>query len=1216
MNKTALKNFAIYARNKLREDVAIKAGLIGVMPDGIKEPLESRSDFMSFDIGVSEPHKIFNEAIKKREALVNELKEREKNSNYKTAYESIIEEVAYTWFNRIIALRFMEVNNYIPDHIRVLSSGNPKDHIPEIINHALDTDLEFSDEEKEYIVEKKLEASTRALEELYQFLFLKKCNKLNEILPELFEKTEDYKELLITVSYSDTEGVIYKLINEVPEEDFDIEKEGQVEIIGWLYQYYNEERKNEVINIYKGTVKKEDIPAATQLFTTDWVVRYMVDNSLGRYWIERNPDSKLMNKLEYFMTPKNGEINYVNEEISPEDLSLIDPCMGSGHILVYAFDVLMEIYRERGYSDRNAARLIVEKNLYGLDIDKRAYQLSYFALMMKGRSYDNRFLQNKISPNIAEIVESITNIKFSNEDITINTEMNKIGEHLIETFRHGKEAGSLILPDQYDYDKFNRYLIESVENRKITLQSQQWIDTLYPRILKISKIASILSNKYKVACTNPPYLNKLEGNLKKFINKEYKDYKGDLFSAFIKRDIDFVVKGGYSAYMTPNVWMFIKSYEKLREYIIKNKKIDTLIQIAKGSFYKDATVDVMTFVIKNSRNNGENGLYIRLEDFKGGMEVQRQKTIEAIENKDCGYYYETSEENFEKIPGSPIAYWASEGILNAFEIGTKMMDIVNPKQGLATADNDRFLRYWWEPDDKKIKYDTNSTEESKTSGYKWVPYNKGGERRQWYGNYDYVVNWENDGNEIRNFKDSNGKVRSRPQNTGFYFKEAITWSLITSGGFSIRYRNGGGIHDVSGMSAFATDIFKLKYILGIMSTPIANHVFKMLNPTINLQIGDFNSFPIIMDKSYFEEVIKIVDNEINISKKDWDSNETSWDFTISPLLKSYNDNKVELLSTQYENYKNTTNDMFTTLKENEEELNRIFIEIYGLEDELTPDVSDGDITIAKIFETKEEKNKDMKDNIYALTREDVIKNFISYGVGCIFGRYSLDKEGLIFAGNIDGTVKLPDKYERFIPDMDGILPITDSKYFKDDIVTSFERFVEAALGKENLEENLKFIAQSLKNDNRESREVIREYFIKDFYKDHVKMYKKRPIYWLYDSGRENGFKALVYMHRYEDQTTARVRTGYLHELQKHYNSLKDSLVFESEHGVSAYDKKVALDRIKKLERQINECKSYDELIGHIANEKIKIDLDDGVKENYQKVQTGRDGKVLQILGKI
>ena len=1209
MNKTALKNFAIYARNKLREDVAIKAGLIGILPNGIKEPLESRSDFMSFDIGVSEPHKIFNEAIKKREALVNELKEREKNSNYKTAYESIIEEVAYTWFNRIIALRFMEINNYIPDHIRVLSSGNPRDHIPEIINQALDTDLEFSDEEKEYIVEKKLEASTRALEELYQFLFLKKCNKLNEILPELFEKTEDYKELLITVSYSDTEGVIYKLINDVPEEDFDIEKEGQVEIIGWLYQYYNEERKNEVINIYKGTVKKEDIPAATQLFTTDWVVRYMVDNSLGRYWIERNPDSKLMNKLEYFMTPKNGEINYVNEEISPEDLSLIDPCMGSGHILVYAFDLLMEIYRERGYSDRNAARLIVEKNLYGLDIDKRAYQLSYFALMMKGRSYDNRFLQNKTSPNIVEIVESITNIKFSNEDVTLNEEMNEIGEHLIETFTHGKEAGSLILPDKYDYDKFNRYIIESVENRKFTLQSQQWVDTLYPRMLKISKIASILSTKYKVACTNPPYLNKLEGNLKEFINKEYKDYKGDLFSAFIKRNIDFVVKGGYSAYMTPNVWMFIKSYEKLREYIIKNKKIDTLIQIAKGSFYKDATVDVMTFVIKNSRNNGENGLYIRLEDFKGGMEVQRQKTIEAIENKDCGYYYETSEENFEKIPGSPIAYWLTEKVYKVFHVSNKINNIGAAKVGIGSGNSDLFLKYWHEVLYNEISYNKTFV----VGKEKWIPINKGGSFKRWYGNNEFIIYWENNGKRLINYKGDKG-TRSYPRNLEMQLKQSITWSDITSKDTSYRYSNPGYFFSDVGNSLFLHDL-KLEYkVIGYLNSIIVKTLKSVINSTMHFKPGNLESLPYIDTED--NNIDMLVVDSITLSKLDWDSHETSWDFTTSPLLKSYNDNKVELLSTQYENYKNTTNNMFTTLKENEEELNRIFIEIYGLEDELTPDVSDRDITIAKIFDTKEEIDDEIKGNIYVLTREDVIKNFISYGVGCIFGRYSLDKEGLIFAGNIDGSVKLPDGYERFIPDMDGILPITDTKYFKDDIVTSFERFVEAALGKENLEENLKFIAQSLKNDNRESREVIREYFIKDFYKDHVKMYKKRPIYWLYDSGRENGFKALVYMHRYEDQTTARVRTGYLHELQKHYNSLKDSLVFESEHGVSAYDKKVALDRIKKLERQINECKAYDELIGHIANEKIKIDLDDGVKENYQKVQTGRDGKVLQILGKI
>ena len=1244
MDKVALRNFAVNAKEKLEKEVRRKLELIGITENKIEEGIVSENDYLK--IGNVELNK---REIKQREILVKTLKEKVKEGNFQDALNELIEEIAYTWFNRIIAIRFMEVNDYLNDRIRILSSERENDREPQIIREVFNTDLEFSDNEKNYVYNLKEESKT---EELFRFLFIKKCNKLNEILPELFEEAEDYSELLLPISINDEEGILRKLVDEVPEESFNVEKEGQIEVIGWLYQYYNEKKKEEIVGMNKGTIAKEDIPIATQIFTTDWVVKYMVQNSLGKYWIERNPDSKLKDKLEYFVTPKNEEIVYIDEKISPEEIKFLEPCMGSGHILVHAFDILMEIYKEAGYSDREAVKNIIEKNIYGLDIDKRAYQLTYFAVMMKGREYDRRFFTRGIFPNVTYTEESyflfdneskkiLRNSKKINMDelrtnfyfdgITIDDKQNQVGEYLIRTFEDARETGSLIKVENFDYDSFDRYLDECRERYTGSLMEKIWKGNVYPLMKQIVKTAKILKNKYHVVCTNPPYLNKYNPKLKKFIETNYKEYKGDLFSVFMVRVFDFLVEDGYSGWMTPNVWMFIKTYEELRKYIIENKKIESLIQIAKGSFYKEATVDVITFVLGNSKKRDSKGLFIRLEDYKGDMEFQSKKVLEALENKNCGYFYEANEENFEKIPGMPIGYWASENLLEDFEKGIKASELIEPKQGLATADNDRFLRQWYEVEEKKISYNTKSINETENNEYKWYSYNKGGERRQWYGNYDYVVNWENNGNEIRNFKDGNGKLRSRPQNTEYYFREAVTWSDITSGRFAIRYRKKGSIHDVKGMSAFSTDNIKLKYILGIMGTKISDYVFKILNPTISLQIGNFSDFPVIENEQIKPKVISIVDDCIKISKYDWNTFETAWDFKASPLVnieryveefenvkigengnvenKKIDKTQIILIEVAYSQYKEFTNNQFLKLKKNEEELNRIFIDIYGLQDELTSDVSEKDITIAKIFDTDDEINDEIKGNNYVLTKADVVKQFISYAVGCMFGRYSLDEEGLIFAGGEFDK----NKYSKFIPDEDNCIPITDSEYFSDDIVTRFVEFVKTVYGEETLEENLKFIAQALSNKNDAPKDIIREYFLKSFYDDHLKRYKKRPIYWLYDAGKKNGFKALICMHRYNEQTTAKVRIGYLHELQKHYERRTSFLKDEIE---SNNNRKKAEQELKKIKSQLDECKQFDEKMNHLSSEYISIDLDDGVKVNYEKVQTGRDGKKYEILGKV
>ena len=1257
MDKVALRNFAVNAKEKLEKEVRRKLELIGITKNKIEEGIVSENDYLK--IGNVELNK---REIKQREILVKTLKEKVKEGNFQDALNELIEEIAYTWFNRIIAIRFMEVNDYLNDRIRILSSERENDREPQIIREVFNTDLEFSDDEKNYVYNLKEESKT---EELFRFLFIKKCNKLNEILPELFEEAEDYSELLLPISINDEEGILRKLVDEVGEENFKIknknnenknygiglaglynigilnnigissdekETESQVEVIGWLYQYYNEKKKNEIVGMNKGTIAKEDIPIATQIFTTDWVVKYMVQNSLGKYWIERNPDSKLKDKLEYFVTPKNEEIAYIDEKISPEEIKFLEPCMGSGHILVYAFDILMEIYREAGYSDREAVKNIIEKNIYGLDIDKRAYQLTYFAVMMKGREYDRRFFTRGISPNVTYTEESY--LLFDNESkkilkkskkinmdelrtnfyfdgITIDDKQNQVGEYLIRIFEDAGETGSLIKVENFDYDSFDKYLDECKERYVGSLTGEIWKENVYSLMKQIVKTAKILKNKYHIVCTNPPYLNKYNPKLKKFVEGNYKDYKGDLFSVFLVRVFDFLVEDGYSGWMTPMVWMFIKTYEELRKYIILNKSIVTLIQMEYSAF-EEAVVPICSFILKNGKEK-EKGLYFKLSDFKGGMEVQNQKVLEALENKNCGYFYEANEKNFEKIPGMTIGYWASENLLKSFEKNEILYDYSISSSQNVTGNNEKYLRFYWEVETNKI---------SKNS--KWIFYAKGGRYRKWTGNLVDLVNWTEEAREKYRKGHSSQII---PEN--FWYKKGITWGLITSNEPSFRILPEDSTFDKGGSSIFIKDNENFNYILSLLNSTVFTYIVKFFNPTINFQVKDIRSIPLKFERK--KEVDKIVKEILKISKYDWNTFETAWDFKISPLVnferyveefdnvkigengnvenKKIDKSKIILIDQAYSQYKEFTNNQFLKLKENEEELNRIFIDIYGLQDELTSDVSDKDITIAKIFDTDDEINHEIKGNSYVLTKENVVKQFISYAVGCMFGRYSIDEEGLVFAGGEFDK----NKYSKFIPDEDNCIPITDSEYFSDDIVTRFVEFVKTIYGEETLEENLKFIAQALSNKNDAPKDIIREYFLKSFYDDHLKRYKKRPIYWLYDAGKKNGFKALIYMHRYNEQTTAKVRIGYLHELQKHYERRASFLKDEIE---SNNNRKKAEKELKKIKSQLDECKQFDEKMNHLASEYISIDLDDGVKVNYEKVQTGRDGKKYEILGKV
>ena len=667
------------------------------------------------------------------------------------------------------------------------------------------------------------------------------------------------------------------MVNEIPEEYFDVEKEGQVEIIGWLYQYYNEEPHDKVINITGGAVKKSDIPAATQLFTTDWVVRYMVDNSLGKYYLERHPKSNIKGDLQ-FLLPDNIEV--ITDDKNLQEYSLIDNAMGSGHILIYAFDTFMKLYQEQGFSGREAAKLIIENNLYGMDIDKRAYQLAYFSLMMKFRQYDRRAFRRNLKPNLYffEDTDDISDY-FYNDLCTENKELGNEVKSILSYFSNATEIGSILkLPKIENLNELYSFVDNHQISDDLGIYNLKYVKE---KALRTLELAQRLLDKYDIAVTNPPYLNKFDATFKKYVKKYYKDYSKDLFSIFIYHNANIINKNGYAAFMTPFVWMFIKSYEELRTYLLDNRKISSLIQMEYSAF-EEATVPINTFVIENTRNNNSNGIYLRLSDFKGGMNVQKEKVLEAIANPDVNYLYRSNQTKFNNIPGTPIAYWASDNLISDFKNGTKIGDLVDARQGLATAKNDCFLRQWFEVSVNRISFNSQNIPESIKSNKKWFPYNKGGSYRKWYGNYDYVVNWENDGYEIRNFKDSKGKLRSRPQNTDYYFREAITWSDVNSGNFSLRFRKDGSIHDVKGMSAFGNET-NLYLVLAITNTKIGNYIFNILNPTISLQVGNFKSFPILRMKSP-NTFINLVKKNIHLSKNDWDSFEASWDFKRQPIL--------------------------------------------------------------------------------------------------------------------------------------------------------------------------------------------------------------------------------------------------------------------------------------------------------------------------------------------
>ena len=851
MNKNAIQKFAVWARVQLIGAVKQRAFAYEITGGGDKPELDAAGGRL-----------LTNAEKSQRRELIGEIRRK--------GFDQVMEEAAYTWFNRFIALRFMEVNNYLPSKVRLFTDENGA-FKPQILKEAMTVELDGLDRG---IVLGLLDKQEN--EALYKYLLITQCNALNAALPGMFEKIANWTELLFPDNLLRSDNVLGRMISDIPEEDW----KDAVQIIGWLYQYYNDERKNEVINIYKGTVKKEDIPAATQLFTTDWVVRYMVDNSLGRYWIERHPESELAEKLEFFVTPKNGEIKHIDEFVKPEDVKLFDPCMGSGHILVYAFDVLMEIYQESGYTERDAAAVIVQNNLFGLDIDDRASQLAFFAVMMKARSYDRRFFSRGIQPNIFAIQESNGIGSVIRHEVNADKQMNDISKYLFDAFLDAKELGSIITVDPKDYDGYIAYLDGCDKQGQLTMDDTDWLQNTRPMLKTLARQAKVLAAKYPVVCTNPPYLNKIEGRLKTFVTENYKDYSGDLFSVFIYRNLMFCKQDGYCGYMTPFVWMFIKTYEKLREFIIRHKSVTTLVQMEYSAF-EEATVPICSFVLKNGKAT-ESGFYFKLSDFKGGMDIQKQKVLEALANKNCGYFYETDQSNFSKIPGSLIAYWLSINAFNSFTL-EKISEFISPRIGLVTGDTDRFLRLWYEVSFKRVNWNCKSTEESVCSNFKWFPYQKGGAFRKWYGNNEYIINWYNDGWECKNDNFSGSRVKSHNYNGDFAFRSAITWTKISSGSFACRFVPTGFMFDDAGPICSVKEELNVP-CLAILNSGVAAFYLDILSPTMNYLPGHINSIPIHAEILKDERVGKTAHNAISKSKEDWDAYETSWDFKRNPLV--------------------------------------------------------------------------------------------------------------------------------------------------------------------------------------------------------------------------------------------------------------------------------------------------------------------------------------------
>ena len=1208
MNKSSLKLFAIEARNELMEKMRTRLDILGITKNGIeKAKVVGREVEIN---GSLYPKESYNSLVRKYKQI---------------GYEKLIEESAYTWFNRLTALAFMEANGYIEEKM-IFNNGVKNE--PGIIDNYYE--FEFfknldNDLQKE-LHNLRDENTANSIEKLYSILVEEKCEELSAIMPFMFKKKGTYSDILFPTGLLLENSLLVRIREEIG-------KDAPIELIGWLYQYYNSEKREVVYNgsMKKSKINKEYIAPATQLFTPDWIVKYMVENSLGKLALESTGiNENLKNNWKYYIDSEKEENS---EKIKIEDIKILDPAMGSGHILVYAFDLLFEMYENLGWSTKDSVLSILKNNLYGLEIDERAGQLASFALMMKAREKFSRLFSVlkreeafKLNTLIIEESNNLSEkIKNKVKDNNLNN-LNKI----IQEFEDAKEYGSILKLENIDREILERefnLLKESFNNNEqetLIFNEDEMIIDINEELELIENLIkqhTIMTDKFDITVTNPPYMgnSRMNGILKEYIDKNYSDVKSDLFAVFIKKVISFNKENGFISLVSPYVWWFIKSYEELRNYILNHLTFYNLIQLEYNAF-EGATIPVGTFVLKNKIIPNYKMIGIKLSDFKG-IENQPIKTLEAIKNPNCNWRFQAKQKDFEKIPGSPIAYWVSDKIREIFEKNQKLGEVGEAKQGLATADNNRFLRLWNEVSFTKIGYNMSNSQEALESKKKWFPCNKGGEFRKWYGNQEYLVNWENDGYEIKNFYDEKGKLRSRPQNTEYYFKESISWGLITSGGSSFRYFPKGFIFDISAVSYFIEK--KEREILGTLNSKYFLELSQIINPTINFSNGVFALLPALFVEN--EKFNNLVQQNIDISKEEWDSRETSWDFEKLSLVDGKD------LKSAFENYCSHWRDNFVQLHKNEEELNRLFIEIYELQDEMDEKVSFDDITIlkkeAKIVEIDNSKAKEFSSEsekyLYdrgvslEFNKDELVKQFLSYAIGCIMGRYSTNKPGLIMANSDDVLELSSNKFfvkdangdirqeveTEFLPDEFGILPITAERDFSNDIVERVKEFVKFVYGEESLKDNLNFIAEALgSKDNRNPEEILRAYFITAFYKDHLQRYQNRPIYWLMNSGKKNAFSCLFYMHRYEPLTVARVRADYLIHYQEMLENKRKFIERQLyAEDITAKEKKNVEKELKDLDVLLKELREYANEVKHIAEQKIALDLDDGVNVNYERL---------------
>jgi hypothetical protein len=1142
MNKNAIKKFATEARRELISRVGQRALKYGISDKEAGNPNDD-------SVG---GHLLSSTEKKQRAALIEQIKEK--------GYEQVMEEVAYTWFNRFSALRFMEVNNYLPSHVRVFTDED-NNFKPQILTEAIHLDLDGLDMEKVYAYK---EANDN--DELYKYLLITQCNALSSVLPGMFQKIVDYTELLFPDNLLREGSVVEQMIAQIPEEDW----KDAVQIIGWLYQYYNSEKKDDVFAALKKNVKitKENIPAATQLFTPDWIVHYMVENSLGRLWVEGHPNDELKSQWKYYLEEAEQEpdvqaqLASIHEEykaLKPEDILCIDPCCGSGHILAYMFDVLVQIYEAYGFTTSEAVASIVENNLYGLDIDDRAAQLAYFAVMMKARQYDRRFFSRDIQPHVYAIAESnhadgFTLDYFCNGDAKLTAAMKTI----IEEMHDAKEYGSILNFTSQDWSALYTRFDEIREDINISRESA------LRELLPLVQVAEAMAQKYDVVVTNPPYMgsSNMSEKLSVYLKDCYSDSKGDFSAVFVERCQSMTKNGYFTSFVVPQSLLFLIAFKQMRYKMAYSSGLSSLIHLGTGAF--DSGFGTVALVLRIGNYRNERGAF---HDLRTGNDSDEK--IQILFKGKTRYY--NSQQNLSKLPNAVMAYWCSDNMIRAFTDYPQVRDKFSLECGIKNGNNDKFLRAWFEVADFKVN-DSDNREiclRNMESGKTWFRCNKGGGYKKWYGNYEYVVDLENNAQHIKAMVSPSTYRLRKIEN---YFHPTITWPLSGGNKFGCRYMDIDTLPDVNA-NIIVIHGRKEYCLMGYMNSIVFDRILDMLNPTVNFPIDTVASAPYL--EADTERIECLVKENISLAKSDWDSFEASWNFKKHPLIGNYSS-----ITKAYNSWERQCDERFNQLKANEEELNRIFIDIYGLQDELVPEVEDKDVTV----------------RIADLQRD--IKSFISYAVGCMFGRYSLDVNGLAYAGGEwDAS-----KYTTFEADKDNIIPICDDEYFQDDIVGRFVKFVEVVYGKETLDENLKFIADAL-GDKGQPKEVIRNYVINDFYADHCSMYSvtgsgKRPIYWLFDSGKKNGFKCLIYMHRYQPDTIARIRTDYVHEQQARYRTAIADL--ETRIANASTSERVKLNKqLKTLNDQATEIHAYEEKIHHLADQMISIDLDDGVKKNYE-----------------